>query len=217
MKSNLNRQWLQSRLGSILVILGPVILFGPMLIRGQALFWGTPVLQFVPWRTYAFETVKQGFLPLWNPLLGMGAPLFANYQVALFYPPNVLLYLVGPIWGHGLLVTLHLIWAGLGMVILARRIGLGTLSRAIAGMAFSLSGYLVARSGFLSINAAAAWLPWIILAADRLLQVSRETASRQKILQVGCRDMHKLPGIQRSPSLPGFCGDWLEMWNGSSR
>ena len=181
-----NRQWLQRRLGSILVILGPLVLFGPMLIRGKALFWGTPALQFVPWRTYAFETVKQGFLPLWNPLLGMGAPLFANYQVALLYPPNVLLYLVGPIWGHGLLVTLHLIWAGLGMVVLARRLGLGVLAQAIAGMAFSLSGYLVARSGFLSINAAAAWLPWIILAADRLLKVSREAAGRQKILQAGC-------------------------------
>ncbi len=181
-----NRQWMQRRLGSILVILGPLILFGPMLIRGQALFWGTPVLQFVPWRTYAFETVRQGFLPLWNPLLGMGAPLFANYQVALLYPPNILLYLVGPIWGHGLLVTLHLIWAGLGMVVLARRLGLGMLARGIAGMAFSLSGYLVARSGFLSINAAAAWLPWIILAADRFLQASRETAGRQKILQAGC-------------------------------
>ncbi len=181
-----NRQWLHTRLGSILVVIGPLVLFGPMLIRGQALFWGTPVLQFVPWRTYAFETVRQGFLPLWNPLLGMGAPLFANYQVALLYPPNILLFLVDPIWGHGLLVTLHLIWAGLGMVVLARRLGLGLLARAIAGMAFSLSGYLVARSGFLSINAAAAWLPWIILAADRLLQVSRETAGRQKILQAGC-------------------------------
>ncbi len=176
----------KDRLGWFLVILGPLILLGPMLIRGQGLFWGTPVLQFVPWRTYAFEVVQQGHLPLWDPLLGMGAPLFANYQVALLYPPNVLLFLVGPIWGQGLLVALHLIWAGLGMYILARRLELGVLPGAIAGMAFSLSGYLVARSGFLSINAAAAWLPWVILAADRLLKMSQGAAARDEVLKAGC-------------------------------
>jgi hypothetical protein len=182
----LSRLRIKDRFGWFLVILGPSILFGPMLVRGRALFWGTPVLQFVPWRTYAFEILKRGHLPLWDPLLGMGAPLFANYQIALLYPPNVLLYFVGPIWGQGLLVGLHLIWAGLGMYFLAQRLGLGVLSRAIAGMGFSLSGYLVARSGFLSINAAAAWLPWIVLAADRLVHLSRSAADRSEIIKSGC-------------------------------
>ncbi len=176
----------KDRFGWFLVILGPFILFGPMLIRGRALFWGTPILQFVPWRTYAFDVIQRGHLPLWDPLLGMGAPLFANYQIALLYPPNILLYLVGPIWGQGLLVALHLIWAGLGMYFLARRLGLGVLSRAIAGMGFSLSGYLVARSGFLSINAAAAWLPWAVLAVDRLVHLNQSAADRNEIIKSGC-------------------------------
>lgn len=65
-------------------------------------------------------------------------------------------------WGQGLLVCLHLIWAGVGMGYLCRRLGLGLLAQTIAGLAFGLSGYLVARAGFLSINSTAAWLPWII-------------------------------------------------------
>ncbi len=181
-----SRLRIKDRFGWFLVILGPSILFGPMLIRGRALFWGTPVLQFVPWRTYAFEVLQRGYLPLWDPLLGMGAPLFANYQVALLYPPNVLLFVVGPIWGHGLLVALHLVWAGLGMYFLVRRLKLRVLSGAIAGMAFGLSGYLVARSGFLSINAAAAWIPWVVLAADRLVHLSRGAADRSKIIKSAC-------------------------------
>jgi len=181
-----SRLRIKDRFGWFLVILGPFILFGPMLIRGRALFWGTPILQFVPWRTYAFDVIQRGHLPLWDPLLGMGAPLFANYQIALLYPPNILLYLVGPIWGQGLLVALHLIWAGLGMYFLARCLGLGVLSRAIAGMGFSLSGYLVARSGFLSINAAAAWLPWAVLAVDRLVHLNQSAADRNEIIKSGC-------------------------------
>ena len=151
----------------VLVFTGPLLLLGLPLAKGEVLYWGTPLLQFVPWREFALETLTRGHLPLWNPLVGMGAPLLANYQSALLYPPNLLLALVGPAWGHGLLVLLHLAWAGAGMVVLARRLGLSALAQAVAGVAFGLSGYLVARAGFLSINAAAAWLPWIIVAVER--------------------------------------------------
>lgn len=154
----------------ILIVSGPILLFGPMLIRGEVLYWGTPMLQFVPWHQFALDVLKSGHLPLWNPLLGMGAPLLANYQSALLYPPNLLLFLFGPEYGHGVLVTLHLIWAGMGMALLVRRLGLGRLSQVIAGLSYSLSGYLVARTWFISINHAAAWLPWIIYATDRLFE-----------------------------------------------
>ncbi len=141
-----------------------------MLVKGEVLYWGTPMLQFVPWHQFALEALKSGHLPLWNPLLGMGAPLLANYQSALLYPPNLLLFIFGSAYGHGVLVTLHLIWAGIGMALLVRRLGLGSLSQLIAGLSYSLSGYLVARTWFISINHAAAWLPWIIYATDRLVE-----------------------------------------------
>ena len=155
------------------IAVGPILLFGIDLIRGRALFWGAPLLQFTPWHTVAKEFVRSGQLPLWNPWLGMGAPLFANYQSALFYPPNWLLLLTDIAWGQTLLVLLHLIWAGFGMALLARSLGLGTFAQAISGIAYAMSGYLVARSGFLSINAAAAWLPWILVASEALVRSPR--------------------------------------------
>jgi hypothetical protein len=151
------------------VALGPLLLLGPALARGRVLFWGTPLLQFLPWRTYALAVLRQGHLPLWNPMVGMGAPLLANYQSALLYPPNLLLILGDPAWISTLLVMLHLMLAGVGTAFLARRLGMDQLGQCVAGLAFGLSGYLVARSGFFSINATAAWLPWVILAADRIV------------------------------------------------
>ncbi len=156
----------------LVVALGPLALFGPMLVRGAALFWGTPLLQFIPWRVAALRALESGHFPLWNPLVGMGAPLLANYQTGILYPPNVLLAAVGVEWGSGLLVMLHLTWAGWGMVMLVRGLGMRPAAQMVAGTAFSLSGYLVARAGFLSINAAAAWLPWAVWAADRLGQAA---------------------------------------------
>lgn len=160
------------------LVVGPLALLGPALLRGEALFWGTPMLQFIPWRTYAKQLLLDGQLPLWNPALGMGAPLLANYQSALLYPPNWILLLLDVAWGQTVLVALHLMFAGIGMALLARQLGLNRLAQAIAGLAFGMSGYLVARAGFLSINAAAAWLPWIVLAVERLVAGDADPSRR---------------------------------------
>jgi len=133
------------------------------------MFWGTPSLQFIPWWRWAWQQIFSGRLPLWNPMLGMGAPLIANYQSAIFYPPHWiygLFYILGDTalmaWAQGLMVAIHLILAAVGMAMLVRRLGLGQLAQTVAGLSFGFSGYLVARAGFLSINAAVVWLPWII-------------------------------------------------------
>ncbi len=151
------------------VIVAPFVLYAIPLLTGRTLFWGLPALQFIPWQAYAWQQISQGIIPLWNPLNGMGAPLMANYQLALFYPPTWLGYLFAALggtpamaWAQTLLVPLHLAWAGIGMALLAARLGLGKLPQAIAGLAFGMGGYLVARSGFYSMIWAGAWLPWII-------------------------------------------------------
>ena len=150
--------------------LGPLLLLGPGILRGEVLFWGTPLLQFVPWRQLGFDLIRQGQLPLWNPLLGAGAPLLANYQSALLYPPNWLGLLGGLPAVQMLLVMGHWSLTAAGMARLARGLGLDRWPSTIAGLAFGLSGYVVARAGFFSINAAVAWTPWIVWGVDRLCQ-----------------------------------------------
>ncbi len=163
------RSWLKTGLPGILLLLAPLALLSPVLLRGEALFWGTPALQFTPWREIAWESIRAGSLPLWNPGSGMGAPLFANYQSALAYPPTWLLFLLSSLggvewsaWGQGVLVVTHWIIAAVGMARLAGSLGLGRLAQALSGLAFGLGGYLVSRAGFLSINATVAWLPWLV-------------------------------------------------------
>ncbi|MBL8092932.1 MAG: hypothetical protein JNL73_02095, partial [Anaerolineales bacterium] len=46
------------------------------------------------------------------------------------------------------------------------------LGQAVAGLAFGLSQYVVARAGFFSINTTVAWVPWLALASDSLLAAS---------------------------------------------
>lgn len=154
------------------IVLGPGLLIGPSLVAGRALFWGTPLLQFTPWHSYARQVLAAGHLPLWNSALGMGAPLLANYQSALLYPPNWALLILNVAWGQTLLVLLHLVLAAAGMALLTRQVGLGRVAQSVSGLSYALSGYLITRAGFLSINAASAWLPWIVLAGEQMVAVT---------------------------------------------
>jgi hypothetical protein len=153
----------------LIVLIAPFLLLSPVIFTGKTLFWGTSILQFIPWRHLAWEMISSGELPLWNPFVGMGAPLFANYQSAILYPPNWFLFLLDAIggvgwmgWGQATLVAFHLYWAALGMIKLSKRLGIGEIGQVIAGLSFGLSGYLVDRAGFSSINSTVAWLPWIL-------------------------------------------------------
>ena len=155
---------------AIPIIILPVILFSSILFSGRGLFWGTPSTQFVPWWEFGWKTILSGDLPLWNPWVGMGAPFIANYQSAIFYPPywiHLVFFAAGGIkwmaWSLTLVVVLHLILAGFGTAHLLKGLGISKFGQTLGAICYSMSGYLVARAGFLSINAATAWIPWILL------------------------------------------------------
>lgn len=172
-----------------LIILAPFILFGPALIEGKVLYWGVPSMQFIPWRYLAFEGLKQGFLPLWNPYNGMGAPLLANYQLAFFYPPGWLSYFFAAIggiswlaWSETLLVPLHLSWAAAGMIALQKRFQVNITGQLVSALAFSLSGYLIARVGFFPLVFASVWLPWIFLLVTNLCETLLIDPTNRRLL-----------------------------------
>ncbi|HLY24899.1 MAG TPA: hypothetical protein VKQ72_01075 [Aggregatilineales bacterium] len=139
------------------------------LIFGEVIFWGLPSLQFYPWRQFALSELAAGRLPLWNPYNGAGAPLLANYQIALLYPPNWLYLLLPGPQTMGLLGMAHLLLAGFGMWLLTGRLHCDRLGRGIATLAYPLSSTLVARFGTAPMLDVAAWLPWLILAVDGMV------------------------------------------------
>jgi cbb3-type cytochrome oxidase subunit 3 len=180
-----SRQFFNISVYYIPILVGPFILLSGVIFTGKALFWGVPALQFIPWQVFSWESVLSGHLPLWNPYIGMGAPLIANYQLALFYPPNWFLfiaYIFGDTpwmaWVQGVLIALHLSWAGLGMALLSKRLNTGILGQVIAGLTFCMGGALVARAGFISMIYTVVWLPWVILTASRIAFPIRD--ARQK-------------------------------------
>ncbi|HSD83774.1 MAG TPA: hypothetical protein VLG46_07950, partial [Anaerolineae bacterium] len=154
----LNAQAFLKRYWPILILIGaPLILFAPIVI-GRVWYWGVPLLQFYPWQHLAAEYYHAGQLPLWNPLVGSGAPLAANLQTGAFYPLNFLYLLLPTEYAMGYTAILHVILAGLFMYAYLRTMKLAPLAAVIGALAFELNGFLIARAGFLSMTAAVPWL-----------------------------------------------------------
>ncbi len=153
---------------SVIIIL-PLILFWPLVFEGKVLYWGTPLLQFYPWRKLAVDMIRSGHVPLWNHYLGDGTPLAANLQSAVFYPLN-LIYLVAPVErAMGYSAVLHVILAGLFMYLYGRTIKLSRFASLVAALSYMFSGFLISRLGFLSMTAATPWLPLLFCLAERLV------------------------------------------------
>ena len=140
------------------------------LFLGEALFWGLPALQFVPWRSLAFDGLRAGRLPLWNPYAGAGAPLLANYQTAFLYPPNWLHLILPDYLALSAVGVAHVICAGVGMGMFARELGVPSFGRGVSALAFAFSGYVIARFSTPPMVDAAAWLPWLFWAVHRLTE-----------------------------------------------
>ncbi|HKZ68655.1 MAG TPA: hypothetical protein VJ020_01160, partial [Anaerolineales bacterium] len=54
----------------LIAALAPLVIFWRIVFGLQALYWGLPALQFVPWRVLVNDALRNGRLPLWTPLLG---------------------------------------------------------------------------------------------------------------------------------------------------
>ena len=164
--------WLKNNYPYWVIWVGPLILFGSLILAGKVVFWGTAYLQFLPWRAAGWDQISSGFFPLWNSYNGYGSPLLANYQSAFFYPPNILVWIFAFLKGNQgiavsqtILILLHLVMAGYGMVFLTKELGFSKLGQAVSALAYSLSGYLVSRVSFISINSVLTWIPWILFSA----------------------------------------------------
>ncbi|MCC6904940.1 MAG: YfhO family protein [Anaerolineae bacterium] len=156
-----------------LVLLAGIAVLFHRLALGEVIYWGTPALQFYPWRAMAVAQMRSGELPLWNPLAGSGAPLLANYQTAPFYPLNWLSFVLPVDIAMGVAGVLHLLLAGAGMIAYLRRIGIGVRGQGVGALGFALGAYLVSRFGFLSITSTVPWLPWLLWAAEYLTESGR--------------------------------------------
>jgi Bacterial membrane protein YfhO len=142
------------------------VLFWDSVFRGRVLFerdisqlyWGQ-VETFV-------GCVFRGSWPLWDPNTGFGQPLLANPGNQVLYPWTWLNLLIGPARFYTIFACSHLVLSGLGAYLYLRRLGLSRPSGLLSAILWMSSGPLLSLVSVWQHFAGAAWIPWVLLAAD---------------------------------------------------
>jgi hypothetical protein len=137
---------------------------------------GETVNQAYSWFHFWAESVRHGSVPLWDPYTFGGHSFIGEMQTAAFYPLH-LVFALFPANGNGLLSTrlyhlyfvfTHLL-AAYFMFALMREMGLNRFSALIAGLCYSLGGF-VGTAPWPHLLDSAVWLPLQFLLTLRALQ-----------------------------------------------
>ena len=154
-------------------------LFAPSAADRVQLAAGDLTQQFLVFRSFAFDELRQGRLPLWIPCIDGGYPYQADPQSALFYPPgllNLAVHLAGgahefPLVALEWETTLHVLLAALLMYAFVRGEVRSRTAALLGALTFGFGGYLTGYPILqMAIVEAAAWLPLALWGARRLAQ-----------------------------------------------
>jgi len=135
---------------------------------------GDTFAYFYPYWHARDGALAAGDLPLWTPDLFMGAPLLANLQLGTLYPPNWLTISLNTPDSVTVSIILHVLWAGIGTYLLARRaLKVRTLPAIVAGVLFAFGGEIGSHVEQINQLQGMAWLPWMIWLLLAALQEPR--------------------------------------------
>lgn len=145
-------------------------------VRGRVFFerdihliWHPQVVAFV-------RAVGQGSWPVWDPYSSFGEPTW-SYPTQVLYPFTWLHLLLGPGAVYTVSVIAHLIFSGLGLYALGRRLGVSRPGALGGAAAWIATGPVISVVSTLNLLIGASWLPWMFLAADVALATGRAGAA----------------------------------------
>jgi hypothetical protein len=130
----------------------------------------------LPSRSYLAENLSRGHFPEWWDGLRLGERFAADPNNGVTYPLAWLVALTGPLWGADLILILHVWLAGVGTLLLARRLGASALGSLLAGSALMLSGYLTSMVVNGSILMSLGWMPLLAWASLGLAEAEERQA-----------------------------------------
>jgi Bacterial membrane protein YfhO len=161
------RSLARARAAAALVLI-PLLYFHPAWLGRVMLAPGDGWTQIFGIRVLAGQLLARGEWPLWNPYIFSGMPLLASLQPGALYPPIWLFAALPPAAAMNAMVILTYHIALIGTYLYLRRIDANRAGALVGGIAFAFGGFMIGHLGHTNRIAAAAWLPWIVLAVEQL-------------------------------------------------
>jgi len=163
------------RAAVVILILLWLVLCKPWFWDGKIVPWDSQSA-FYPFLAFVAQSLRSGELPLWNPFVYGGYPMISDPQAMIFSPIAVVSMLVvnqpSIHWFVGI-ELLHVLLAGLGMLLLSVRFGRSELASLFAALIYMYGGPASARLQHVPMILAYAWFPFALMALDRALDSRR--------------------------------------------
>jgi hypothetical protein len=129
-----------------------------------------------PLADYAFQSIRNGQFPEWDPALYCGITFVGNVQAALFYPPTWLLFAANlgrPVLSYQSLQDLvfaHVWLAFLLCYVWLRDKHLAELASVLGAGVFAYSGYMLNQLQHLGLVTGWAWIPLALWGIDQAVE-----------------------------------------------
>lgn len=128
---------------------------------------------YYPFKSLVAEFEKKGQLPLWNPYMFGGYPLFANTQIGLLFPTMIFYLLFSSTIAWTLQVMSQPLLASLFMYLLLRHFNLGKFPSFFGGIVYGFGGSTILWIQWNTQATTSLFLPILILLEDKYL-ISRQ-------------------------------------------
>jgi hypothetical protein len=127
-----------------------------------------------PFTSFASSRWWTGVFPLWTNAMNAGQPFFGTFQSAVLSPFTLVSSLVPLPHATVVVAVLRLLVGGVGMLLFLRAIGLSRWAATFGGAAFLLNPFSQVWLEH-TPGAVSPWLPWMLLAGERLAAAGRRT------------------------------------------
>ena len=167
-------QWLL-RNADVVIALAVLLAYWPLTTFGWAISPGDTLDCWLPWRHFITQSLSEGKFPIWNPYQQGGYPVYADLQGPAWYVEALM---IGGTIGHSIytlqtLFLIYLIIGGCGMRRFALEVTGSRTGALVAGLAYSLSGFLTAHTQHFYSIISAAWIPWLLWSQVKLIHAPR--------------------------------------------
>jgi len=169
---------------ALAVTLAPLFYFLPALRNHLVLSPDDGVIFNVPMRVAVANMIRAGYVPLWNPYMFSGMPLFGAAQAGVLFPLNwfYLLFSI-PVATNLMMLSTYML-AALGAYLYARRSGASIAGAVATSLIWQWSAFMVAKVGQTNVVQTAALLPWVFWAIDGYAASGKRTRGVVLVLLV---------------------------------
>jgi len=147
-------------------------------VIGYPLITGDNLVQNYPLEVLTGQVIRHGHLPLYDSFAWSGTPLLGGTNAHSLLPITLLFAVLPSLAAWVIGEAFVLAAAGVGCQLFLRRTRCGSLASALGGASFGLGGFVSAQIVHIDFVAAAAALPWVLVALHGL--ATRPAPSRPR-------------------------------------